>query len=449
MKATDYGRLSLSHTDRTTFLSRLRCLFVVPALCSSLSPSLNMSRWLADCSSPTSIEARFVCSMECSATDPVLTEALGPWWDIRFTKQMFDEACEMAKQHWSQAYQAVISNQRLFFRSCSNDDGTPSGDLELLMGFVRALCRVVGFPDAVFNFNIGDQPFVSKQFATPFPQFHWVMARGFWSIPFPTPQHMKCGVENKLGDGTPPDPVPWNKRTAKVFWRGSFSIPDVTPLSLVNATSRFRLLRLAIDRPDVFDVGITGLDQAMREFFTAREMGKIKKQIAATGKLNARPVEFREVLAKFKYAINVGAVLSSWRLPELLGSGALLFLQESADMDLVHARLAAWVHYVPVRHDLSDLAEKVDYMVANDHLAQQIASAGFAFFKNNLTRSDMLCYMWRAIRSVTDHSDWMPGAFPSPKVLLSRGFSEVDPSISETVMTDFLESRLGVPFGEL
>ena len=53
--------------------------------------------------------------------------------------------------------------------------------------------------------------------------------------------------------------------------------------------------------------------------------------------------------------INVSAVLSSWRLIELLASGALLLLQEDADREVLKDWLVPWEHFIPVNYELSDL----------------------------------------------------------------------------------------------
>ena len=44
-------------------------------------------------------------------------------------------------------------------------------------------------------------------------------------------------------------------------------------------------------------------------------------------------------------------------------------------MDLLHARLVPWVHYVPVRNDLSDLVGLVERMRGDDAAAERIAKA--------------------------------------------------------------------------
>jgi len=161
-------------------------------------------------------------------------------------------------------------------------------------------------------------------------------------------------------------------------------------------------LRIAEARPDLFDVGLTSIDPAMEDFFSGEQMRRVR---ATLGKKLVPHVDSRAAMPRFKFVINVAAVLSSWRTLDLMSSGALMFLQESSDMDVVHARLAPWVHYVPVRNDLSDLVELVERMRGDDAAAKRIADAGLAFFRANATRSDLVCYVWRLVRSIAGNTD--------------------------------------------
>ncbi len=44
--------------------------------------------------------------------------------------------------------------------------------------------------------------------------------------------------------------------------------------------------------------------------------------------------------------------------------------------------ITPWVHYVPVQSDFSDIEEKIEWCLANDSEASQIAAAGQRFALN-------------------------------------------------------------------
>eukprot|EP00929_Paragymnodinium_shiwhaense_P054551 TRINITY_DN27343_c0_g1_i3.p1 TRINITY_DN27343_c0_g1~~TRINITY_DN27343_c0_g1_i3.p1 ORF type:complete len:469 (-),score=85.31 TRINITY_DN27343_c0_g1_i3:1181-2587(-) len=364
------------------------------------SPTYEIGGHLQSCGHPANAEARFVCNMQCEPEDPVLEEALSEWWDARFNLHVFQDMC--SKVGWAElCFQAMVLKKQVYYHRCSRSGEKEHEDVDALLDIIGFLAEAADLPDLVFNFNVGDQPFTSGAKWTPVPQFHWVRAQGYWTIPWPSPFHLRALVQDRMGDHHG-RLQPWQERIAKVYWRGSFSVPDNTPFDLLRATPRYRLFRLASLRPDLFDVGFTDVDDALGDFFSPAEVERVREMLADG---MAEHADFSKTLRNFKYVVNVAAVLSSWRELELLASGALLFLQDSSDADLVRSGLRAWEHFVPVRNDLSDLIEKVEYMVGHDELAQKIAGAAQVIFHEHMTKAQTLCYIWRALRSISNNSD--------------------------------------------
>ena len=83
-------------------------------------------------------------------------------------------------------------------------------------------------------------------------------------------------------------------------------------------------------------------------------------------------------LSRYKY------VLSLWgnhpfnpRLFRGLESGSLVFHQETPDVVQLHdGLLKPYEHYVPIRPDLSDLLEKIEYYMQHETEGQEIAESG-------------------------------------------------------------------------
>ncbi|EEH51341.1 uncharacterized protein MICPUCDRAFT_54474 [Micromonas pusilla CCMP1545] len=57
----------------------------------------------------------------------------------------------------------------------------------------------------------------------------------------------------------------------------------------------------------------------------------------------------------------------------------VLLHHETSMKDSYHDYLTPWTHYVPVRNDLSDLREKVEWCEANDAKAREISANGAKF----------------------------------------------------------------------
>ena len=80
-------------------------------------------------------------------------------------------------------------------------------------------------------------------------------------------------------------------------------------------------------------------------------------------------------LAKYKYHIDLGGGGgTTWTgTTHKLGMPGLLFHHVTPTKDYVHDFIEAWVHYVPVQSDLSDLLEKLEWAESHPKEAQRIS----------------------------------------------------------------------------
>jgi hypothetical protein len=192
----------------------------------------------------------------------------------------------------------------------------------------------------------------------------------------------------------------WETRTPKVFWRGSSSglkrywppagPEDVSWLPRVEFCARARALRCA----ERLDVGIIGWVQ-----IPDREASL---SLLPSGLLT-EPVP-RKAFARFKAVIDIGGNSDSWThglFLSLLGGSCVVRIEsERGFSQWYHDRLLPWVHYVPVRSDLSDLEAAVDWIFANDAGAREIGEAGCAFakaldFQTELTATVARLIAWK------------------------------------------------------
>jgi hypothetical protein len=68
-----------------------------------------------------------------------------------------------------------------------------------------------------------------------------------------------------------------------------------------------------------------------------------------------------------------------------LASGAVVLKYFTQGFPFYHSALEPWVHYVPLKKDLSDLLETLRWLKANDDRARQIGDAGRAFAHRHLS----------------------------------------------------------------
>lgn len=75
--------------------------------------------------------------------------------------------------------------------------------------------------------------------------------------------------------------------------------------------------------------------------------------------------------SKFKLLIDIDGNTYSERFPVLLKSGSVVLkIFSFLDIGVIPAK--AWVHYIPVRIDLTDLEEKIQWAKENDEELQRI-----------------------------------------------------------------------------
>lgn len=304
------------------------------------------------------------------------------------------------------------------------------------MTLVAEVARAASLPDMYFLFNTGDQPFTDKTYWSPLPQFHWVRCPGHWTVPLPNPFHLRAHLQGHLGDGAWHRRflVPWDKKIPKVFWRGSLSAPDHFLAQDLDTLPRIRLLTIAGRHPELFDVAVTNVDEEMRKAMSRQEVEQLMGRLRKTER-----VSMEMELPKHRYVINVSAVLSAWRLAEMLASGSLLLLQDDSSRELIYEWLTPWEHYVPVSNSLSDLVDKVRWLEEHQEQAQVIAERGLDFFQRRVRRQDTYCYLWQALSALSQATELRP--LPAPAELQRQGWREVDLSAAGRVEPQHMPLR--------
>lgn len=68
--------------------------------------------------------------------------------------------------------------------------------------------------------------------------------------------------------------------------------------------------------------------------------------------------------------------------------------------------LLPWVHYIPVREDMADVEELINFARENDDIAQRIAQNGADFVKKNLRYEDIKTYWRHLLIEYTEILTW-------------------------------------------
>ena len=139
---------------------------------------------------------------------------------------------------------------------------------------------------------------------------------------------------------------------------------------------------------------------------------------------------------QYKYQLSLDGTVAAYRLPYLLGGGSLVFKQESKYYEHFYNLLQPYNHYIPIKADLSDLTEKIQWARKHDDEAKTIAKNGQTFANNYLLPVNIYCYHVHLIKELSQRQT-------SPVTVLNdmENVSEKEASINckcDTILKDEL-----------
>lgn len=165
----------------------------------------------------------------------------------------------------------------------------------------------------------------------------------------------------------------WTHKKSQIFFRGSRTSEERDPLILLSR-SNFNIIDARYTK-----------NQAWRS-------------IKDTLNEEPAPIVTFEEHCKYKYLINVRGVAASFRFKHLFLCKSVVFNVESSQIEFFYHALKPWIHYVPIKHDLSDLMDKFHFLEENPMIAQEIATRGYQFIRQSLTNEHVTAY-WEKLVS--------------------------------------------------
>ncbi|KAI0214981.1 Protein O-glucosyltransferase 2 [Lamellibrachia satsuma] len=234
------------------------------------------------------------------------------------------------------------------------------------------LTRKVRLPDIELFVNLGDWPLEKRSVSEdPLPIFSWCGSEETRDIIMPTYDVTDSTLETmgrvslellSVQANTGPK---WQNKSSVAFWRGRDS-----------RNERLELVRMSRRNPDIIDAKLTNM------FFFKHEedLGELVKHIS-----------FFDFF-KYKYQINIDGTVAAYRFPYLLGGDSLVLKQDSDYYEHFYKDLEPYKHYVPLKHDLSDLLKMIQWAKDHDEQAKQIALNGREFVRNHLMADNIFCY---------------------------------------------------------
>jgi hypothetical protein len=161
--------------------------------------------------------------------------------------------------------------------------------------------------------------------------------------------------------------IAWDQKLPVAFWRGTTTGPKPDGW---RSMPRVQLCELGRDdAAGSFDCGITG------RLANISDEEHLEMQVAGIIKPIVPSTEFD----RYRYHIDIDGNTNSWPglfIKLLTGGPVLKVASQYGFRQWYYDRLIPWENYVPIASDLSDLREKLNWLIQNDDKSRLIGSAG-------------------------------------------------------------------------
>jgi hypothetical protein len=177
----------------------------------------------------------------------------------------------------------------------------------------------------------------------------------------------------------------WSKKKNICIFRGGATGCGIT----INNNMRLKAANISINYSDILDAGITDWNAKPKKY-----MGHPIEVIDSTN--------FRFKLANkinnieksnYKYILNIDGHVSAFRLSSELSMNSVVLLVTSPYKLWFSDMLVPFIHYIPVRADLEDLIDQINWCIENDSKCKEIAHNAKLFFNKYLTKEGIFDYL--------------------------------------------------------
>ena len=299
-------------------------------------------------------------------------------------------------------------------------DGTSENEtnVAILSDMFTALCMERDIPDIELFVNKRDFPLLKTNDTEPYenlfgtkfqklmshsydqysPILSGSIAGAFADILVPTHEDWARAKYQALGVTLPTsyreypkivEKVPWSAKKEIAVFRGSSTGAGVT----AKTNQRLRALELSSKYPKHLDAGITKWNTRIRKHASS----KFLETIVRTNYPKVAPMTLQEQTDAYKYILTLEGHVAAYRLSYELSSNSLVLLAGSRWKLWFSHFLKPNVHYIPVKEDLSDLIEKIEWCRNNDDRCRKIVENANRFYDEYLGTKGILDFLQRTL----------------------------------------------------
>ena len=248
-----------------------------------------------------------------------------------------------------------------------------------------------------------NQPLLSQNYSKYAPILSMVTRRDYADIPMPTGEDW-ARIGSKEGKYFPKacreyledfEPIPWNDKKSTAVFRGGSTGCGVT----IDTNMRLKLAYISHITPPgegvpLLDAGITNWNLRPRKLRKERFLQTIDIKKLPFGLVNRLTPQEQ---TGYKYIVHVDGHVSAFRLSLELGMGSCILLVNSKYQLWFRSMLKPYVHYVPVKKDLSDLISQIEWCRNNNKKCEEIAKNAKIFHDKYLMKDGVLDYLQKLL----------------------------------------------------
>ncbi|QHR78438.1 putative lipopolysaccharide-modifying enzyme protein [Lymphocystis disease virus 4] len=274
-------------------------------------------------------------------------------------------------------------------------------------------------------FSTSRQPLLSHDYSSYCPVLSMVTANQYADVPIPTYDCWIRAWSDEKGETKEisyVEPIKinldWNSKLSKAVFRGSSTGAGVT----VETNQRLKVcLKLAKERPDLIDAGITKWNLRPRK----HKSSKYLETIEINDYSLADFISPQEQADRYKYVLCLEGHVAAFRISREMTYGCTLLLTETPYKMWFVPYLKPWVHYVPVAYDCSDLIDRIEWCKTHDDECKKIAETALQFVKEELTVDKTLDYLKYVLTKLSVDYVYPVNIIKEQNRLIEEKFAEI------------------------
>jgi hypothetical protein len=250
-----------------------------------------------------------------------------------------------------------------------------------------------------YNYIFGDNtPLLSHNYKDYCKILSMCSKDGYEDIPIPTWEDW-CRVSSKYNKFFPKNcrnynynfVRDWSKKRCMAVFRGASTGNGI------NENTNMRI-KISLSKNKYIDAGITkwNLRPRLNKIGEYTILDTIDNRNLPS-KINSLTPEQQSC---YKYIINIDGHSSAFRLSLELSMGSVILFVESEYYLWFKNFMIPYVHYIPIKKDLSDIDEKIEWCINNDKECEKIGKNSIEFYNTFLCENSIYSYLETLINNI-------------------------------------------------